>query len=382
VFAAGRGMTWAALSLTTLFVVSPLETERSEPRAVVIAGTGRAASDGDGGPATAASVNNPFGVCVAPDGGVLICEVGGHRVRRVGPTTGGVPARAGSGEAGSSGDGGPAVDAKLNEPYEIVFDAAGRWLVVDMKAHCIRRVDPSTGRIERVAGTDEPGFSGDGGPAIEARLNRPHSVAVAADGTILVCDIGNHRVRAVDPRTGVIRTLAGNGSKDRLEDGAAFLPTTALPGPRALAIAPRPADERNGAPRPWWLALREGNAVVRVEPPQNGGTDRIVRRIAGDGRKGYRVDGGPAAGSRLAGPKGLAVLPNGDLVVADTENHAIRLIEARSGTIRTILGRDADGTIRGGVVLARPHGVAAEPDGSVLVGDSENHRVLRLAPPF
>ncbi len=347
-----------------------------EPRAIVIAGTGEVASAGDGGPATAATVHNPFGVAIAPDGGVLICEVGAHRVRRVDPESGVITTVVGTGEPGYSGDGGPATAARLHEPYEITFDARGRWLIVDMKAHVVRRVDPTTGRIETVAGTGDSGFSGDGGPATAARLNRPHSVAVAADGTILICDIGNQRVRAVDPITGRIRTVAGDGTKRKLTAEAPFDPTTPLAGPRALTVAP-PAKP---APRDWFLALREGNALYRITVPADG-QDRVLRRIAGTGRSGFAGDGGDARQAQLAGPKGVAVLPNGDVVLADTENHAVRLIDAQDGRIRTILGRDAAGRLHGGFELARPHGVAATADGSVLVGDSERHRVLRLPPP-
>ena len=362
--------------LTALLCFASAATAE-EPTAVVVAGTGAATSAGDGGPASAAAVNEPFGVAVAPDGAVLICEVGGHRVRRVDPDSGVITTVVGTGRAGSDGDGGPATAARLTEPYEIAFDARGRWLIVDMQAHVLRRVDPTTGRIETLAGTGEAGFSGDGGPAIQAKLNRPHSVAVANDGTILLCDIGNHRVRAIDPISGVIRTLAGDGKKRGPADGAPFTPQTSLAGPRAIAVAKGEAGE----PADWWLALREGNALFCVSPDARGGTGRTLHHAAGTGSSGYAGDGGPAIAASLAGPKGVAVAPNGDVALADTENHAVRVLDARDGTLRTVLGRDADGALRGGFELARPHGVAVAPDGSILVGDSENHRVLRLPPP-
>ncbi|NNJ26787.1 hypothetical protein [Alienimonas chondri] len=327
--------------------------------------------------AAAAAVNNPFGVAVAPDGGILICEVGGHRVRRVDPQSGLITTVVGTGEPGYSGDGGPAVAAQVNEPYEIAFDARGRWLIVDMQAHVVRRVDPTTGLIETVAGTGESGLSGDGGPATEARLHRPHSVTVAADGTVLICDIGNHRVRAVDPETGEIQTLGGDGTKRPTPAGAALEPVTPLAGPRAMTVA-APAG---GGPGDWILALREGNAMYRLDAPVGDGSRRRLNRIAGTGRSGNSGDGGDATQAKLAGPKGVAVLPNGDIVLADTENHAVRVIRPVDGTIHTLLGRDAKGQVHGGTTLARPHGVAVMADGSILVGDSENHRVLRLPPP-
>ncbi|MFH5804024.1 hypothetical protein [Alienimonas sp. DA493] len=369
-------MTLALLAALLLPAAPRTDDAPTDVQAVVVAGRGEAASDGDGGPATEAGVRNPFGVAVAPDGGILICEVDGHRVRRVDPQTGVITTVVGTGEAGNDGDGGPPAAARLTEPYEIAFDARGRWLIVDMKAHVVRRVDPAANRIETVAGTGEAGFSGDGGPATAAQLHRPHSVAVAADGTILICDIGNHRVRAVDPDSGVIRTVAGDGTKGKTPPGAPFAPTTALAGPRAMAVAP----SADGGPDDWFLALREGNALFRVPPPGDGAAGRTLHRVAGTGRSGHAGDGGPAIRATLAGPKGVAVLPNGDIVLADTENHAVRVIDAEDGTIRTVLGRDAEGRVRGGFTLARPHGVAAMQDGSILVGDSENHQVLRLPP--
>ena len=351
--------------LTAALLFAPAAADESPPNAVAVAGTGAAASAGDGGPAGAAAVHDPFGVAVGPDGGIFICEVGGHRVRRIDPATGNIATVVGTGEVGSSGDGGPATGARLNEPYEIAFDAAGRWLIVDMRAHAVRRVDPGTGRIETVAGTGEAGFSGDGGPATGAKLNRPHSVCVTPDGTLLICDIGNHRVRAVDPATGVIRTVAGTGDPGPTPDGAAFSPATPLAGPRALAVDPRTGD--------LLLALREGNAVFRIDAATS-----TLRRIAGTGRKGNSGDGGDARRARLAGPKGVAVAADGTVLIADTENHAVRAVDAGTGLIRTILGGpDA----AGGATLSRPHGVAVTPAGGVLVGDSGGNRVWRLAGP-
>src|ERR1019366_1708834 len=116
-------------------------------------------------------------------------------IRRVDLKTGDTTTFAGTGEKGNAGDGAPAIQAKMNEPYEIVFDSAGNLFFTDMPEHVIRRIGRKTGIITTVAGTGQPGFSGDGGPAIQAQLRQPHSIALASDGGLLICDIGNHRIR-------------------------------------------------------------------------------------------------------------------------------------------------------------------------------------------
>ena len=357
-------------ALAALLLVWPTADGSAEGTVTVVAGTGAAVTAGDGGPATDAAVNNPFGVAVGPDGHLYICEVGGHRVRRVDAGTGLITTFAGTGEAGYSGDGGPATDARLNEPYEIAFDANGRAVVVDRLAHVVRRIDPRSGLIETIAGSGEPGFSGDGGPATDARLNQPHSVCLDADGTLLICDIKNHRVRAVDPATGIIRTFAGTGGRGRTPDGAPPAGTP-LSGPRAITRDPRTGD--------LFLALREGNAVYRIDPDT-----RTLHHVAGTGAKGWSGDGADARRATLSGPKGVAVAPDGDVLLADTESHTVRRIDRRTNVLRTLLGTgergDAGPGSGGPVRLARPHGVSAAADGSVYVGDSENHRVLRWTP--
>ena len=121
--------------------------------------------------------------------------------------TGTISTVAGSGKKGYSGDGGPALDAKLNEPYEVRFDKAGNMYFVEMVNNIVRRVDAKTGTIETVAGTGKKGFSGDGGPATEATFSRPHSIALDNNNNLYICDIGNHRIRRVDLKTGIVSTF-------------------------------------------------------------------------------------------------------------------------------------------------------------------------------
>ena len=182
----------------------------------------------------------------------------------------------------------------LKEPYEIRFDRQGNMVFVEMANHVVRRVDGQTGLISTLAGTGEIGFSGDGGPAVEARLSRPHSIQFGPSGDLFICDIGNHRIRRVSKEDGRILTFAGTGGQGKTPDGAA-LAGTPLNGPRALDF-----DAEGNL----WLALREGNAVYRID------MDALsIHHVAGTGESGFTGHGQPALQATLSGPKGLSVGP-------------------------------------------------------------------------
>lgn len=322
----------------------------------IIAGAGAPENNGDVGGARASNIGYPFGVEIGPDGDLYIAEIANHRVRKLDLQTGELTTVAGCGRKGYSGDGGPAVEAELNEPYEVRFDDAGNMFFVEMRNHVVRRVDAKTGIISTVAGTGKPGFGGDGGPASAAQLRQPHSIALDGKGGLYIADIGNHRIRRVDLAVGVIETIAGNGEKKLPADGQIARGAPLL-GPRALAIDGQTL----------WIALREGHSVWRLDL-----ADGKLRHVAGVGQRGYAGDGGPAKAAKFDGPKGIAVGPTGDVFVADTENNAIRRIDIEKGTISTIAG-GAPMTLKG------PHGVCVGPDGAVYIGDSLNHLVCRVA---
>ncbi|MBW8862921.1 MAG: hypothetical protein JF601_11230 [Acidobacteria bacterium] len=331
------------------------------PNVAVVVGTGTAGySD--------SQVNNPYGLVVGPDGGLYFCDLDNQRVRRLDLRTRRLTTIAGSGERGYRGDGGAAVDAALNMPHELRFDRRGDLFVVERDSHVVRKIDMRTHVITTVAGTGTPGFGGDGGAATAAQLRQPHSIAFDADGALLICDIGNHRIRRVDVRSGIITTFAGTGATTATPDGAAIA-GTALRGPRTIAVAPS-GD--------LYIALREGNAIYRLDA-----RTRTLHHVAGTGETGYAGDGGPARLAKLGGPKGLALARDGSLYVADTENHVVRRIDLTSGTIATVLGTGMRGTSFDNdpskVQLSRPHGVFAEGD-NVYVADSESHRILVLHP--
>ncbi|HVJ67478.1 MAG TPA: hypothetical protein VM510_05805 [Caulifigura sp.] len=329
------------------------------------AGTGQKGYSGDGGPALAAQIEQPYGLVTGPDGALYVCEITNHVIRRIDRKTGVITTVAGQGgKKGYAGDGGPATKALLFEPYEVRFDAAGNMFFVEMKNEIVRRVDAKTGVISTVAGTGKPGFSGDGGPATQAQLKQPHSIALDSAGNIYICDIANHRIRKVDAKSGIITTFAGTGEKKPTPDGAS-LEGTPLNGPRTLDF-----DGKNSL----YLALREGNAVYRVDLDT-----KKLTHLAGTGKKGFSGDGADARKAELSGPKGIALAPNGDVYLADTESHTIRVIRKATGFIETVVG---DGKLGDGpdgdplkCRLARPHGVFVDSTGKVYIGDSENHRV-------
>ena len=311
-------------------------------------------------------VANPYGVVIGPDGAMYFCDLDNQRIRRMDLTTGRTTVIAGTGERGYSGDGGQATEAALNMPHEIQFNADGHLFIVERDSHSVRRVDAITGIITTVAGTGEAGFSGDGGPAHRAQLNRPHSIAFDPEGRLLICDIGNHRIRRVGA-DGQIETWGGTGERESTPDGAP-LAGTPLNGPRAIASDP----EGN-----LYLALREGNAIYRIDL-----ATETIHHVAGTGEQGYTGDGGPAPTATLAGPKGLAYA-EGRLYIADTENHVIRMVNVASGTISTVLGNGERGDGPEDDPLEcktnRPHGIFYTTAAGLYVGDSEAHRIRLLS---
>lgn len=347
----------------------------AETRIETVAGTGARGYSGDSAPAVAAELNNPFGVIVAPDGDIIFCDTGNHAIRRISRKSGVIETLAGTGKAGLSGDGGDPLKAELNEPYEIRFHPDGDLYWVEMLNHVVRRLNARTNQVERVAGTGEKGFSGDGGPAVDAMMHRPHSIQFDASGeTLLICDIGNHRIRAVDLKTGIIRTWCGNGKPDATPDGAPVGPDTPLKGPRALDLAP------DGD---LWLALREGNQVFRIDSKT-----MTLNLVAGTGKKGFNADPAPALEAELSGPKGVAISPDGKLIyLADTESHTVRAIDfsGENPVVRLIAGTGARGDGPDSpdpfqCAMNRLHGVGADPvTGDLYIGDSETNKIRKVS---
>lgn len=285
---------------------------------------------------------------------------------------------AGTGEQGYSGDGGPAIEAKLNNPFDLAFDPAGNLVFSDTYNHCIRRIDQRSGIITTIAkgGLNQPyGIvidkrgtiyvadrlnkrvcridGGTGAIATLAELVEPNGLALDRDHRrLFIADVADHRVRVIDLASGALSTFAGTGEAKHDGDGG---PATAAGvfGARAVALAP---DDS------LYILERQGSSLRRVR-------DGIIETIAGTGARGYSGDGGDARAAVFDAPKEMAIDPSGNIFIVDTENNAIRLIDAKTWIVTTIASS-----------LARPHGALVAPYGSIYIGDSENHRVCRLIP--
>ena len=330
------------------------------------AGTGKAGFSGDGGAAVKGEVNNPFGVVRGPDGAIWFCEYGGQRIRRI-TAEGLLETVAGTGEKGYSGDGGPPLKATFNQPHEIRFDREGNLFIVDMSNHVVRKIDFSRNMVTTIAGTGTPGYSGDGGKADKAQLKNPHSIQFGPDGSLYICDIGNHVIRKVDPEGMRITTFAGTGKPGKTPDNSP-IEGTPLNGPRSLDF-----DQSGNL----WLATREGNQVFRFDLQA-----LRIQHVAGTGLSGFTGNGGPALQAALKGPKGIALDINGNVYLADTESHSVRRIDAKTGVLSVIVGNGGKGDGPDGdpskCQLNRLHGIFVEKDGTIWIGDSENHRIRVL----
>ena len=265
---------------------------------------------GDGGPATQALLNFPTAVAVDDHGHLYIADTMNHRIRRIDAVTGFISTLAGVGQPRFSGDGGPSAKAGLNEPAALAVQGT-RVYIADQSNHRVRMIDLETGIIATVAGTGSAGYNGDGMPGAHASLAGPSGLAIGGDGTLYIADTFNGRIRAIDPTTGMIRTVAGDGSEYRYE-GPTEAGSVSLSRPAGLAV------DTNGN----LLITDSDNHLVRR---WNRATGRIDR-VAGIGEASGAGDGGPALEAGLCYPFGIVVDWDGHVLVADTFNHRVREI--------------------------------------------------------
>ncbi len=297
-------------------------------------------------------VNNPYGLRLGPEGALYICEIGNHRISRLDMQ---------SHKLTTVLDG-------QKEPYDLRFDHEGILYFNDMPAHQVRSLNLKTGETRLIAGTGDPGFSGDGGPAAKAQLKQPHSIAFDPAGRLLICDIGNHRIRSVDLKTGISTTFAGTGEQAATPEGAR----------RSGHAHQRAARHR--------LQLRRhplSGASRRQRHPSPRSQDRSISTASpAPGRKATPGTAPTLAVAKLSGPKAIACAPEGSIYIADTESHTIRRI-SRSGIISTVAGTGerGDGPVGDPLKckLSRPHGVFIDQAGIVFISDSEAHRVRKIA---
>ena len=273
------------------------------------AGNGTRGFSGDGGPATAAALNAPAGLCGDAAGNIYINDVLNQRIRRV-DRSGTMTTFAGNGSASSSGDGGPATAAGIWLPIRCAFNSGGEMYVAEQGGHRIRRV-ASGGTIATVAGNGSRGFAGDGGPAASALLDNPTAVAIDYAGNVYFSDQGNQRIRRITP-AGVMATVAGNGTAGFNGDGG---PATAasLNFPGGLAV------DQGGV---LYVADSPNHRVRRITP------DGRVDTVAGNGAGTFNGDGRQALAAALNAPFGLAIDAGGALYIADSGNQRVRRVAA------------------------------------------------------
>jgi sugar lactone lactonase YvrE len=270
-----------------------------------VAGTGEAGFSGDGGPATKARLDFPSAVAVDREGNLYIADGSNYRIRKV-DKDGIITTFAGTGEARHSGDGGPATSAQLREPACMVFDAQGNLYLADYTS--VRKIDPS-GTITTVAGTGRFGFSGDGGPATEAKLTAS-DIALDGKGNMYISDTENNRIRMVD-RDGIIHTVAGTGKEGYSGDG----------GPATKAALALPIGIALDSEGNLYIACHHNSRVRKVD--RNG----KITTVAGTGEMGFNREKGPATKVMLNQPWGLFLdNDSGDLYIADAFNSRIRAL--------------------------------------------------------
>jgi hypothetical protein len=333
-----------------------------------IAGNGTCSYSGDGGLASQAELSYPYGVFVDGSGNVFIADSSNARIREVIAATGIIQTVAGDGTAGYSGDGGLATQAELYYPYGVFVDGSGNIFIADTVNQRVREVIAATGIIQTVAGDGTAGYSGDGIPATQAELFYPEGVFVDGSGNIFIADTDNARVREVIATTGIIQTVAGDGIFGYSGDG----------GLATQAELYYPEDVLVGSQGNLLIA-DEGNSRLR----QVSGATGIIQTTAGNGSSGDSGDGYAATNAQLSSPEGVSVNSAGDVVIADTDNCVVREILASKAVIQTIAGVSGYCASEGATnpppaQLGDPWGVFVDGSGNVFITDTYNSEVQEL----
>jgi sugar lactone lactonase YvrE len=351
------------LTLTAVVLVFSASSARADQLALFAGGgTGE-----DNVPATKARLNQPFGIDFDQAGNAYLVELQGGRAFRV-DRNGILTVIAGTGAKGSAGDDGPARKATFNGMHSLAVMPDGTVYLADTWSNRIRTLDPKTGTVTAFAGTGKKGYSGDGGPARDARFGGVYCLAFNADFTKLyIADLDNRRVRAIDMKTGMVSLVAGNGKKGVPDDGA-DAKAAPLVDPRAVAV-----DRKGNV----YILERSGHALRVVD------TAGRIRTVVGTGKAGNTGDDGDGRKATLNGPKHLCIDADDNVIIADSANHVVRKYTPADGKIVRIAGTGKKGAGTAGgdplhTALDEPHGVHLGPGGRLYIVDSLNHRVFRL----
>ena len=344
--------------------------ERRPKILITAAGNGEASFSGERSPATNATLHFPSDVAIDFNGNIYFSDTDNHRIRRVARVTGVITTVVGTGDTGSRGVGGRGSNAHLNSPEGVAFDSTGDIYLVDTGNHRVLKWDPGSGNLTLIAGDGHARFRGENVEPREASLNRPAAIAIDDNDHLYIADTENNRIRVIHLDTNRILTYAGDGQAGYDGDGAAARRAT-LNKPEGVAVDP------------------DGNIVIadtgnrrirRVDAQTN-----IISTIAGDGRRGYAGDGGPALEASLVVPRRVAVGRDGNVFISDALNHRIRAVKS-DGTMITVAGDGiidfaGDGGPATAASLNRPLGMAPDRDGNLYFADNHNNRIRVIAAP-
>jgi sugar lactone lactonase YvrE len=330
------------------------------------AGSGESGFSGDGGPAIKANFKTPAGLAFDPEGNLYIADRENHRRRKI-DASGNISTFAGIGEAGFSGDDGPAVKARLNLPSGVVADQKGNLFISDRSNDRIRVVDKK-GVIRTYAGSGVAGFQGDAGAALKAQLDKPFGIALDEAENLYIADRNNNRVRKVSPE-GIITTVAGDGGFFFMGDnGPAYRASVAAP--TGVAI-----DKKGNL----YIADRNNNRIRLVDKLG------MIRTVAGTGQQDYNGVSETARETNLYLPFGLTVDSNDNLLVIDRSHYRIRRIDPKSGKVETVAGNGlklfaGDGGPATGATLSFPHGMFVDKDDNLIFSDKGHYRIRKITP--
>jgi trimeric autotransporter adhesin len=328
-----------------------------------VAGGATFGYSGDGGPALAALFNAPLYVFAAANGELMVSDPNNKRIRRI--DAAGIVFPFAGADINPLGDGGPATAAGITSATGVCFDRKNNMYITERTPR-IRKVDALTGIITSIAGDGIPGFSGDNGPAINARLKGPFLSCTDTAGNILIADLFNYRIRKVNTTTGIITTIAGNGDSVYNGDGIAAIDASFI-FPVGICT-----DRSNN------IYIADGNRIRKID-----GATGMITTIAGNDTEGYSGDNGPAVFALLSAPLALCADTANNLYFTEQGNYTVRKINLNTGIITTVTGNGSQGTTgdNGPAALARirlPYGIGTDKAGNIYFVEVGNNRIRKI----